>query len=266
MQLLLASCEKVRCPYGEHFKRPVVTDEPVMFISHTVHTQVVHIISLHFHASLTMTHTHHDTHMGMIIGPLCHVVRCGLKRPPPNVQQWSTMTYGESAICVPVSECPWCSWNPNWCLCASEHRKERQKRGLDKIWGERFHQSLVKFAGVPAFSLLIALRISCLIKYGRVQASSALPRPHTLAHISPLLSHEVLVCYQSDFLSQIFISNQSSWLNLKSEPVSINHITCLTPIMAALISHRNETPPWVYVRVMLCVWTCFWCACNERGK
>lgn len=84
---------------------------------------------------------------------------------------------------------------------------------------QRFHRSLVKFAGVPVLSLLIALRVSSLIWPSSDRLS--IPQPacihthtqthvHVHIHISPLLSHEVLVCYQSDFLSQIFISNQSS--------------------------------------------------------
>ena len=68
MQLLLASCEKVRCPYGEHFKRPLVTDEPVMFASHTcTSTRSLTLYlrlclgssSLYF---LTTAHTHTHTH------------------------------------------------------------------------------------------------------------------------------------------------------------------------------------------------------------
>lgn len=147
-----------------------------------------------------------------------------------------------------------------WAVWVSKGEAKRKKQ-IKSEPEERFHQSLVKFAEVPALSLLIALRVSSLIKYGRVQTGSVFrgPHTHTHTHISALLSHEVLVCYQSDFLSQIFISNQSSWLNLKSEPSSINHITCLTPIMPGLISHRNETPPWCMSAswsLCMCVFLC----------
>lgn len=98
-----------------------------------------------------------------------------------------------------------------------------------------------------------------MAEFRQAQCFAVHTHTHTHTHISALLSHEVLVCYQSDFLSQIFISNQSSWLNLKSEPSSINHITCLTPIMPGLISHRNETPPWCMSAswsLCMCVFLC----------
>lgn len=91
---------------------------------------------------------------------------------------------------------------------------------------------------------------------------------HKHTQITALLSHEVLVCYQSDFLSQIFISNQSSWLNLKSEPSSINHITCFNPIMPAFIRHTNETPLWAYVCIIVSVYmgACVRVHAVEQGK
>lgn len=123
-------------------------------------------------------------------------------------------------------------------------------------WPKREHQIKTELRHRMNLLELLLCCSNCtpLIKYGEHRQPLRFPlftHTHTHAHTSMFLSHEVLVCYQSDFLSQIFISNQSSWLNLKSEPSSINHITCLTPIMPAPISHRNETPPCLCVCVCL---------------
>lgn len=164
----------------------------------------------------------------------------------------STMTSAGSATRVRV------------CVCVSVHRRVRPPCVGEAVWAPETGDKKIRkyfiraFAAVLASWLLIVLRVSSLIKY-----CSVFVRPH--AYVSALLSHEVWVCYQSDFLSQILISNQSSWLNLKSEPGSINHITCLTPTMPAHISHRNETPPCVYVGITQCVCVCVLVSAMENG-
>ena len=89
MQLLLASREKVRSPYGEHFKRPLVTDEPVMFVSHTC-TSTLSLFLRRFLCSsalrsLSVTHTHSNSRgIGNWAPPSCCQVWVWVS---PHVQQ-----------------------------------------------------------------------------------------------------------------------------------------------------------------------------------
>lgn len=196
--------------------------------------------------SVTQTFTHFLR--GKVIGPLSHAVRCVLSalmcshysstRDQTAMDQlWPLcirliMSVPATRLLVGMSH-------------VSISRKATWEWMIKSAPEDRFHQLLAEFSGVPAFVDFDC--VACVPANQIWPSSDGLRVGLFCTHTSAFVSHEVFICYQSDFLSQIFISNQSSWLNLKSEPSSINHITCFTPIMPALISHRDETPPWVHI-------------------